>query len=141
MENLKELEEEVQFFDHIAIQVATNRLATAVNLFIKFGYVEDIERRIVGDWGEARFVVKQGSIPIQLTLPKEQQNWPFTQSECHIALQVDDPRKVSAGVSLWAQEAGISTNIDTLGDQRIVLTLPNLLMVSIELVPQVLLNH
>ena len=123
------------YVDHVCIQVAHGMLIGATTFFERLGFVENKERRIQGSWGSARFLSKDGSIPIQLT---ESSNLDNPRSvETHIAVAVEDPHTVVSDITDWLHRGGEGEGfeIELAGQDNIFVYIPRLLTVPIEFVP------
>lgn len=122
--------------DHVALQTVPGKLKLVVELFQRFGYVEDVTRRLHGDWGAAHFLEKEGSLPIQITdpmtLPEKAE---FVPTETHVAISVEDTEKVALAIEHWADRVGHIAGIVRANDGKIFVIIVTLLTVDIELVP------
>lgn len=119
--------------DHVCIQAGNGMLIGATTLFVKLGYIEDIDRRKSGDWGEARFLEKPGSIPVQLTRSSDETT--IAAGENHVAIAVENPYEAAVSLVKWLNWAGVDdTAIEEYGRNYFVMV-PVLLVQPLEFVP------
>lgn len=121
--------------NHVCVEVAVGMMIAATTILKKFGYKEDPSRRIAGDLFSARFMVRPGSIDIQLTEPAEENSEMAIES--HLALEVENPKLVVDAIerllSRTATDQGLE--IEAVGGGKYFVTMPRFFMIPIELVP------
>jgi len=121
--------------DHAAIHTAFSMLTFAVALFEKLGYTVHPTRKAEGDWGRAIFLVKKGSIPIQLTdsaKDLDSEVWP---GENHVAIMVDDPLEVARQIQLWALRQDLRVTYESVPGGKYFVNVFDVITMPIELVP------
>lgn len=120
--------------DHIAIQTVSGMITVATSFFQRLGFIEDQNQRKSGNWGSACFMIKPGSLSIQLIDSVNPMVIPA--SENHIAIAVEDPEKVVDTIEIWALVIGVNVTVEEFpGEKFFVVTLPQILTVFIEFVP------
>lgn len=119
--------------DHVAVQTVYGRLDEATLLFVKLGYRVHPFRKARGVWGKAIFLVKDGSIPIQLTDSSAGLSIPICEN--HFAVVVDDPFTVSFRIRDWTRHGGVSAEAEEISGGKYFVFLPEVLTMPIELVP------
>jgi len=120
--------------DHVAIHVAFGMLIAATTLFKKLGYTVHPTRKASGDWGKAIFMVKDGSVSIQLTDSANETVIPM--NENHFGLTVDEPLTVASAIQEWARRGGVEAEFESVPGGKYFVTIPRILTMPIELVPQ-----
>ncbi len=119
--------------DHVCIQVGPDMIIAATCLFTKLGYVENQPRRKNGEWGEARFMEKLGSIPVQLTLSTDMTV--ILPGENHVAIAVENPYKAAMSLVEWLNWAGIKDTVVEDYDEKYFVSIPTILVEPLEFVP------
>lgn len=119
--------------DHVAVQTAFGMLIAATTLFKKLGYSVHPTRKAEGEWGKAIFLTKVNSIPIQLT--DLSNDSPIPVSENHLAIMVDYPQGASLSIQEWAHRGGVSATIEEVPGGKFFVSLPEIITIPIELVP------
>jgi hypothetical protein len=123
--------------DHIAIHVAFGMLIAATTLFKKLGYKVHPTRKAEGAWGKAIFMVKKGSIPIQLTDSSKDLNSEVWVGDNHVAIVVNDPLVMAKQIQLWAFRGNQEANYEDVSGGKYFVYLPTILTMPIELVPAI----
>lgn len=120
--------------DHVAIQVVHGKMGVASAILIGLGFIEDHARHQVGDWGEAYFFGRPGSITIQLTDSNDSRDIP--PSESHVAIVVDDPLLVANSLEKWAETEPRNLWVEReYSGKNVFMTIPRVFTISFELVP------
>ncbi len=119
--------------DHVAVQTAFGMLIAATTLFKKLGYIVDSNHKAQGEWGKAIFLTKVNSISIQLT--DSSNDSPIPASENHLAIMVDYPQGASLSIQEWAHRGGVSATIEEVPGGKFFVSLPEIITIPIELVP------
>lgn len=119
--------------DHVAVQTAFGMMIAATTLFRKLGYIVHPDRKAEGTWGKAIFMVKDGSIPIQLT--DSSNDSPIPNSENHFGIMVDDPWGVAYEIQEWAHLGGVSATPEKVPGGKYFISIPQIITIPIELVP------
>jgi len=119
--------------DHVAVQTAFGMMIAATNLFRKLGYTVHPDRKAEGTWGKAIFLVKDGSIPIQLT--DSSNDSPISSSENHFGIMVDNPMLLAYSIQNWAHFGGVSATIEEVPGGKYFVSIPEVITIPIELIP------
>lgn len=120
--------------DHVAVQTAFGMLIAATTLFKRLGYEVHPTRKAEGQWGKAIFMVKEGSISIQLTDSSAEEL--IRPSDNHIGIMVDDPLTVSTNIVNWVRRGGISVDEpESVAGGKYFVWIPEIVTQMIELVP------
>jgi len=120
--------------DHVAVQTAFGMMIAAKMLFIQLGYEVHPTRKAEGAWGKAIFMVKKGSIPIQLT--DSNSTFPVAVEENHLAIIVDDPATVAMQIYAWAQHGGVEVaQPESVPGGKVFISVTGIITMPIELVP------
>ena len=119
--------------DHVAVQTAFGMLIAATTLFKKLGFTVHPTRMAGGSWGKAIFMIKDGSLPIQLTDSSDPA--PVSAGENHFGITVQAPLAVALAIKAWAQFGRVSAEWEAVPGGKYFVTIPAILTMPIELVP------
>jgi len=119
--------------EHAAIQTAYGMIIPAKEIFRKLGFLVHPTRKAEGDWGKAVFMIKDGSISIQITDSTDETK--IVAGENHIGIMVEDPKAVSLAMYTWVRRGGLSAEIEEVPGGKYFVSIPEILTMPIELVP------
>jgi len=119
--------------DHVAVQTAFGMMIAAKRIFEKLGFAVHPTRKAEGDWGKAVFMVREGSVSIQVTDSSNETK--IVAGENHVGIMVDEPNEVSLAMYAWARRGGLSAEIEEVPGGKYFVSIPEILTMPIELVP------
>lgn len=122
--------------NHFAILVQKGRLGSAMQLFTReLGWIENISRRISGEWGEARFVRPPGTPMFTVQLTELAQQDASVLPGDHIALAFEEPDKAASLVKEWAVYLGFPCDVEEVPGGKFFVSLHGIFRTQFEFVP------